>query len=190
MSHQPPLDEIDAVFEGELTIPPGSVFEACEFRRIDLQSAVLTGVRFIDCRFEQGSLAGAILDGAVLQDVHFDGTKLLGIDWTQARRLSDLQFNACRLDDTAWMGLELSGTRFEDCSLRNALFTEARLTGVSFRGADLTDARFAGALLTAADARDSTGLDVALDPDRIRGLRVDPATALELARRAGLRIGG
>lgn len=176
----------DRDFAGSFALAPGSAFERCTFRGVNLQSADLSRCRFVDCRFEGSNLSVARLAGAVLQDVAFRDCKLTGVDWAVAQRLACLAFESCVLDECAFVKLDLRDVVFRRCRLRGAVFAETDLSGADFRESDLTGAQFLRTRLAGADLRGARGYVIHPGENDVKGLRASMPDAAGLVTALGV----
>lgn len=162
-----------------------ALFSGCLFAGSRLRRAHFTDVVFRNC-----DLSNADWSGCSFQRVEWVDCKLLGAD------LSSGTWHDVRLVRPAAPYLALSGGRlrrvaFEEATLRGAAFADCRFEAVDFRGCDLTEAEFAGTRLGGVSLADSQigGLRVrAVASPELRGVRVSPAQACELARLLGVEI--
>jgi uncharacterized protein YjbI with pentapeptide repeats len=179
---------VDRRLEGAVEVVPTSTFERCTFRSVNLQGADLARCRFVACQFASCNLSVARVDGALLQDVAFVESKLAGLDWTTARRVSVVSFEQCVLDRCAFLAMDLRKTVMRGCRAHEAVFAEADLSGADLRDADLTGAHFARTKLTKADLRGARGY--AIDPreNDVAGLRVSMPDAVALLAALGVDV--
>jgi fluoroquinolone resistance protein len=173
-------------FTGNVHVAPGSAFERCTFRSANLQSADLARCRFLDCRFAGSNLSVARVAGAVFQDASFRDCKLTGIDWAVAQRIACLTFEACVLDECAFVNLDLRDAVFRRCRLRDAVFADIDLSGADFREAELTGAQFLRTKLVGADLRGARGYVIHPAENDVKGLRASMPDAAGLVTALGV----
>lgn len=173
-------------FTGGVRVTPGSAFERCAFRGATLQSADLSRCRFVECRFDGSNLSVARVAGAVFQDVAFRDCKLAGVDWAVAQRFSCVAFEACVLDECAFVKLDLRAATFRRCRLRDAVFAESDLSGADFRESDLAGAQFLRTKLTGADLRGARGYVIHPTENDVKGLRASMPDAAGLVTALGV----
>ena len=178
----------DVALSGTLTVEPGTAFERCTFRGVNLQEADLSRCRFVECRFDACNLSVASVTECVLQDVRFRDCKLAGIDWSGTRRFSVVAFEACVLDQCAFMGMDLKKAVLRDCRLREVVFAETDLSEADVRAADLTGARFSGTKLAKADLRGAHGYVIHPLENGVAGLRVSMPDAVGLVTGLGVEV--
>jgi fluoroquinolone resistance protein len=185
----------DATFRG-LALQGASIrgkdFEACRFNGCSFQEAQLWGCTFRDSSFVDCNLAAIRVTNSQFVDVVFQGSKLTGVNWTEAHWSpigSPMVFEAqCVLDYSVFLGLKLKHAVFRDCSAREVDFSEADLEGADFSGTDLSGARFNHTNLT--NARLETAFAYSIDPanNQLHGTRVALPEAASLLRHLGLQI--
>lgn len=178
----------DQTLSGDAALQPGTAFERCTFRGVNLQEADLSRCRFVECRFDACNLSVAKLTECVLQDVRFRDSKLAGIDWSATRRFSVVAFEACVLDQCAFVGMDLRKAVLRDCRLREAVFAETDLSEADLRAADLTGARFSGTKLAKADLRGARGYVIHPLENGVAGLRVSMPDAAGLLTGLGVEV--
>lgn len=140
-------------------------FYLCTFVNVDFSQSTLRHCTFDGCTFVNGNLSLSKLYNTTWRDVTFEGTKLMGVDWTLARRLTfSVVFERCVLSYSSFLGLRLKRTPFRECVLEEVDFTEADLTDASFPGSRLSGSTFVDTNLTRADLSEAT--DYAIDPRR------------------------
>lgn len=86
----------------------------------------------------------------VLEGGDYSGTKLMGIDLSDAR-VSDVSFAGAKMDIAVLDNARLENVNFDGADLSGATFVNAHLSNVSFKGTDLMGAVFDGAILTGSD---------------------------------------
>ena len=187
----PPPDPVHTDFEfGEVAaLLPGTEFERCTFRGTRLQEADLADCRFVDCVFEGANLSLARMDDCTFQGVTFRSSKLVGVDWTAARRLTAVRFETCDVTRSAFVGLDLRRLVMTRCRARETIFSEADLSDADLSGTDFEGASFGGARLPRADLRDATGYALSPALNDLRGARVSLPEAAALLEALGIRVG-
>jgi len=160
----------------------GGVMERSQWRRCTFDRVTFSGVnlsmgRVVDTRFAD----------CVIRDSKAQAFSWVGL---RASGLADqaISFEGCRLDYGSFMGIDGRGLRFTGCSLVDADFAEADLREVEFIDCDLSGARFAEADLRGALFRDVRGIGLDVREARTHGMRVDPATAIDLVTALGIEI--
>lgn len=165
-------------------------FYRCTFQRCQLQESRWKQSKLEACVFSACDLSRAELQQTALRDVRFEGSKLMGIDWTNVSPNPELAFDNCVLRYTSFVGLSLRRTAFLRCSALEANFFDLDLTEADFSGTDLTGSNFRGCNLTKTDF--STAVGAFLDPanNRVKATHVPVETAVLLAQSLGMRVSG
>lgn len=184
----PSLVAEDARLTGPVAIDAPTSFERCVFAGANLQSADLTGCRFVECRFEGSNLSVARVPGCVLQDVTFRDSKLVGIDWTVAARFSVVAFERCVLDHCAFVKMDLRKCVLRGSRLRDAVFADTDLSEADLRDTDLAGARFTGTKLVKADLRGARNYVIHPVLNQVTGLRASMPDAVGLVAGLGVEI--
>lgn len=138
-------------------------FYDCDFIQSDFSEALVKNCRFENCRFLASDLSLAKFPGSLLLGISFENSKLIGIDWTEARKPLEIGFKKCLLDDSVFWDLDLRKIEIINSRARNAIFSGANLSRASFSGTDLTGARFQSSDLSFADF--SAALNYSINPN-------------------------
>ena len=179
---------VDRTFTGALAVEAGTTFERCAFDGVNLQAADLSRCRFLECRFASSNLSVARVAAAVFRDAAFRDSKLSGIDWTCAARMSVVAFEKCVLDQCAFVGMDLRKIVLRGCRLREAVFADANLGEADLRDADLTGAQFAKTKLVKADLRGARGYVIDPHENDVAGMRASMPDAAALVVALGVDV--
>jgi uncharacterized protein YjbI with pentapeptide repeats len=87
-----------------------------------------------------------------LERVAVSDTRMTGLACTDGM-LSDVTFDACKIDLTNWRFTRFDVVSFDRCNLSGADFGEADLRGASFTDCDLSGAQFSNARMAGARFR-------------------------------------
>ncbi|MDD3925770.1 MAG: pentapeptide repeat-containing protein [bacterium] len=133
----------------------GKEFYKCSFGNCNLNEAKLEDCTFEDCNFNNCNMSVVKLTMSKFTDVRFYESKLLGVNWTEAKALSRLEFRKCKLNHSAFFGLSLRSIVIEECIANEVDFMDTNLCrsnctmtdfqGSKFRNTDLSFADFTGA---------------------------------------------
>lgn len=170
----------------------GKDFDGCRFERCSLQEAELVGCSFRDPSFAECNLSVMRVTNSRFLGAHFSGSKVSGIDWTQAQwgTIGDpVCFeDQCVLDYSVFLGLKLRNARFRYCSAHEVDFTEADLTESDFSGTDLEGARFNHTNLTRASMESAYNYSIDPANNVVTGMRVSLPEASSFLRHLDLSI--
>lgn len=163
---------VDKVFEkqafGDLA-KQGEVFEGCRFVQCNLAQADLSGLMFRECTFEQCDMGLVKLIDTGLQEVAFIDCKLLGVQFSDCRKLLlEMSFKRCMMKLSVFLKLDLKNTVFDNCEMQEADFTEANLTGSRFDNCDLRLTIFFHTNLEKADFRTAVNFSIPPESNRLR----------------------
>lgn len=156
------------------------VFEACSFLEVRFEKC-----RFVQCSFQNCDLSVIHVPGSSFTAVRFVGSKLIGVDWTQAHwpaeRLDGaLGFERCALSHSTFIGLSMPRLQVRDCEAVDVDFREARLTGADFRGTNLTESLFLGTDLTGADFSQARDYRIDVRQNVVKGAKFALPEAVSL----------
>ena len=172
----------------ELKFAPEDSFEDCEYKDIDFALYELKSVTFYRCKFINCNLANQSLVNASFKEPIFDSCKLLGVNWSELKRLDQPKFLNSKLDLGIFHRLKLKKAEFVHCSVKDVDFSEADLSSALFTESTLTNSNFDGAIITETDFRSSR--DYYIDPRRtkIKGAKFSYPEALSLITALGAEV--
>ncbi|RDD30055.1 hypothetical protein CR161_04645 [Prosthecochloris sp. ZM] len=152
--------------------PLHGTYEECRFIHCNLNTTDLSGITFRNCSFESCDLSLARLRDTGFQDVHFLNCKLLGLNFSECRKLLlECRFESCMLKLSVFHQLDLRTTSFNDCNLQETDFTAADLSAAVFANCDLMRATFERTNLEKADFRSAFNYIINPENNRIRKAR-------------------
>ncbi|MBN9661470.1 MAG: DinB family protein [Acidobacteria bacterium] len=160
----------------------GSVVELTNFAGAEFESIVLKDVRLLNCDLAHLKVQRMVLERVEIVDCRLMGFSAESLD---ARDLliqnSDVRYASLH---GAWLrNCELEGSKWQEADLRSA-----DLSGTVIRRCDLDRADLRDAKLLDTDFRTSQLEGMQVDTKDLRGAIVEPAQAMILAQRMGLRI--
>ncbi len=117
-------------------------FEDCTFDHGELRGRDLRGAKFLDCTFTTCDLVVAKVIDCTFSRVRFQECRLSGINWSGSRKLENVAFHDCQLNDGSFLGLRLEACEFIKCLANGTSFRDANLAKAKFRDSDLTMAEF------------------------------------------------
>lgn len=135
-------------------------FESCQFKQCIFDEATLLNCKFTDCEFMHCSLNTVTIKGSMWNNVTFDNSKVMGVNWTQARwpqihLASPLQFFSCNISHSSFFGLALAAINIQDCKAHNCDFREADLSSSNLTNNDFYQSLFNKTNLAHADFSDA-----------------------------------
>jgi uncharacterized protein YjbI with pentapeptide repeats len=147
----------------------GVVFEECRFIQCNFAEADFSSLIFRECRFELCDLTLLKLSGTGLQEVRFIDCKLLGVQFSECRKLLlGVSFERCMLKLSVFLKLDLKNTSFNDCDLQEADFTGANLSGSVFGNCDFRQALFYHTNLEKSDFRTAFNFSISPESNRLK----------------------
>jgi uncharacterized protein YjbI with pentapeptide repeats len=165
-------------------------FVRCTFRTLLLQESRWQRTRLEDCVFDGCDLTRMQPKQLALRGVELIGCRLIGVDWTDIAANPTVAFDGCNLQYASFVNVNLTATRIVRCRAIEVSFLEARLADADFTGSDLSGSTFDQCDLRKADFRGTQGLFIDPAKNRLKGARIDIATAVLLATSFGLRVSG
>ena len=169
---QPQTHYSDQVFEKAHLEQPkiaSSEFHDCTFIGCSFTESVFDSCRFVNCIFKHCDLSLVQVPNSVFSATKMEGSKIIGVDWTQAdwssTKLGDpIGFTKCDISHSTFIGLNLKNFHITECIAKDVDFREADLTEAVFTGTDLSESLFNGTNLTEADLSRSRNYHI--DPGR------------------------
>lgn len=161
--------------------------EQARLQKVNVGSTIFTALRMADVRLTNCDLAAARWHGAQWRRVLVEDSRLLGWQGIEAD-LQDVHFKGCNLESALFRVAKCQRVLFEDCTLKEADFYEADLTKVRFRNCDLRGASLLKAKLNGTDLRTCQLEGIALSPDGLSGLIIEPPQAVDVIRATGVVV--
>ncbi|MFP2925687.1 pentapeptide repeat-containing protein [Pyxidicoccus sp. 3LG] len=168
----------------------GKELYRCTFENCNLQESRWKESKLESCVFRGCDLTRAQLASAALRGVRFEGSKLMGIDWSDVSPNLEVEFEDCNLRYASFVGLSLRRTVFARCSALEANFLDVDLSEADFSGTDLSGSTLRGCTLTRTDFRSATGVFIDPARNRAKGALVPVEAAVLLAQSLGLVVAG
>jgi uncharacterized protein YjbI with pentapeptide repeats len=126
-------------------------FEQCEFNACSFIECRFEKCRFLNCTFNSCVVSAVDLTNSRFIDPKFAKSKVLGIDWTKTKEISEPAFNECQINYSSFKMLKIPRTKIIKCEAKEADFTETDLTDGDFKNTDFEHSRFFKTNLTRAD---------------------------------------
>jgi len=168
-------------------------FADCSFARCDFSGTRFINCRFIDCHFEDCDLSLARLPNSVFSTVTFHGSRLLGIDWTEAnwtasRLGKPLSFDNCNLSHSTFIGLSLPGLRLAACQARDVDFRESDLSRAELSDTDFIESIFLATNLSGANLSSARNYAITPEENKLAGTRFSLPEAISLLHNMNIRL--
>lgn len=140
----------------------------------------------------QGLAPGEVLDGVEFEGCRFVDCTALAVAWTRAAGAAlsarPWDFDRCRLDLGSFQEGAIAGSRLIACSLREVDLSATDAQRVDFAGSDLAGAVFVDTDLRGASLVGAEGYTFDPAQNRVRGLRVETASAVGLLAAMGMVV--
>ena len=170
-------------------------FEECVFRRCAFPGTMFRSCDFTSCLFLRCDLGLVRLLNSSFSGCRFEDSKLLGINWTEARWAASklwrpVHFFRCVLDHSTFLGLDLTEVHIEECVAHDVDFRDSNLTRALFRGTDLDGSLFANTDLTEADLSAARNYRIRSAENRLRGTKFSMPEAMSLLEGLDIDLAG
>lgn len=141
-------------------------FYKCEFVSCIFVKSVFDKCVFEKCEFRNCDLSVVDFAESALIDAEFTDSKLIGIDWTKARKPIYIDFLKCVLNDSSFYKLDLRSRKIESCTAHNVDFEEINLSKAICSRTDFLGSKFNGADLSEADFTEA--VNYSIDPNNTK----------------------
>jgi fluoroquinolone resistance protein len=117
-------------------------FEDCEFSNCSFIECKFEMSKFLNCVFRECILSAVNPVDCRFNEVKFFGSKVIGMDWTKAHKVRDLEFVQSQINYSNFRFLVLPKIKISQCEAKEVDFIEADLSGADFQDTDLEKSRF------------------------------------------------
>jgi fluoroquinolone resistance protein len=200
ISHQTQLADrfVDDLIEGkvirDLDFRGGEisekVFRDCTFTNVIFAEVRLRECRFEDCVVSLSDWTMAKVFGTGMRSVKFEGSKLMGIDWSDGHRSLDASFKECVLDYCSFVRIDLRKSVFKDCRMIEVNFSEANLTETDFSGSNLDRSQFHQTNLSRANLAGATNVRLNPTENKVKGATLSLDAAISIVTTMGMHVSG
>jgi uncharacterized protein YjbI with pentapeptide repeats len=166
------------------------VFRDCTFTNVIFAEARLRECRFEDCVVSLSDWTMAKVYGTAMRGVKFEGSKLMGIDWSDGHRSLDASFKECVLDYCSFVQIDLRKSVFKDCRMLEVNFTEANLTEADFSGSNLDRCQFHQTNLSRANLAGATNVRLNPAENKVKGATISLDAAIGVVTSMGIQVSG
>lgn len=143
-------------------------FYKCSFDKCNLSKVKFENCRFEDCDFNNCDLSLAKFNTSEFIDVRFYESKMLGINWTEARSPLRAAFRKCKLNHSTFFGLNLRQVIIEECLANEVDFTDASLFKTNCSMTDFLGSKFKNTDLSYADFTKAKNYDINPNYNKIK----------------------
>jgi fluoroquinolone resistance protein len=166
------------------------VFRDCTFTNVIFAEARLRECRFEDCVVGLSDWTMTKVYGTAMRGVKFEGSKLMGIDWSDGHRSLDATFKECVLDYCSFVQIDLRKSVFKDCRMLEVNFTEANLTEADFSGSNLDRCQFHQTNLSRANLAGATNVRLNPTENKVKGATISLDAAIGVVTAMGIHVSG
>ena len=126
-------------------------FEECVFSNCSFVECKFEKSRFLNCTFNQCILSAVVPMDCRFNEAKFKECKVLGLDWTKAQKVDELEFHQSQINYSNFKLMSLPKIKIVKCEAKEVDFTETDLSQGVFRGTDFEKSRFFKTNLSQAD---------------------------------------
>ena len=155
-------------------------FEECQFDACSFIDCRLDKCKFLNCKFNECILSAVVPMDCHFVEVKFSRCKAIGIDWTKAHKIEDLEFNECKINYSNFKLLKLPKIKIVKCEAREVDFIETDMSDGDFKHTDFEKSRFFKTDLTRADFTATVNYAIDVSTNTIKKARFSLPEALSL----------
>ena len=161
-------------------------YHECIFTRITFHGA-MNKMEFSDVIFDHCDLSNIKMTECNFRRVTFKYCRLTGCDMSGSQ-FRDTMFSFCR----GWY-INLSASRFHGSSFSECIFTEGSFSMVKFKNlkienCDLSGTEWLDTKMKDLDFSDSIIDGIAVTPENLKGITVNPEQAVNMAKLLGIQV--
>jgi fluoroquinolone resistance protein len=156
------------------------VFEECEFTTSSFTDCKFQKCKFLNCIFTDCILSAVIPMDSRFNEVNFIKCKAVGIDWTKAEQVRDINFTESQVNYSSFKLLKVSKIKMVKCEAREVDFTETDLSRGDFRNTDFEKSQFLKTNLSYADFSGAKNYDIDARNNTIKQTHFSLPEALSL----------
>jgi fluoroquinolone resistance protein len=160
----------------------GIEFEGCEFHGCSFIECKFEKCKFIECRFQDCILSAVSPLESRFRVVKYAKCKVIGMDWTKAAEISDLDFNECQINYSNFRMLEIPMTKIVKCEAKEVDFIETDLSKGDFQNTDFEKSRFFKTNLTNANFKGAVNYNIDIHNNQIKKARFSLPEAINLLK--------
>ena len=155
-------------------------FYKCSFENVDFSKTLFNSCRFEECSFLQCNLSLVKVTDTSFIDVEFSNCKMIGIDWTEAIKPLSFAFDACKLNSSIFIEMDIRNTKMTNCEIHDIDFDSANLTKVQLNNSDLKGCKFLNTDLSFADLSGAINYDINPNRNKLKKTKFTLPEALSL----------
>jgi len=156
------------------------VFDECEFIDCLFIGCKFEKCRLLNCKFEKCDLSNIVPMNSEFREVKFTNCKTIGIDWTRAGKLKELQFSECLVNYSNFRLLKLPKTVIKKCEVKDVDFIETNLKDSNLSRSDFENSIFFKSDLSGVDFSHATNYTIDVNNNILKKTRFSLPEALSL----------
>ena len=156
------------------------VFDECQFIDCLFMGCKFEKCRLLNCRFEKCDLSNVVPMNSEFREVKFTYCKAIGIDWTRAGKIKELNFSECLINYSNFRLLKLPKTVMKKCEVKDADFIETDLKGSNLTGSNFENSIFFKTDLSEVDFTRATNYTIDVNSNTLKKTRFSLPEALSL----------
>ena len=156
------------------------VFDECVFVDCLFIGCTLEKCRLLNCTFEKCDLSNIIPMNSEFREVQFTNCKVIGIDWTRAGKIKELNFSECLVNYSNFRLLKLPKTVIKKCEAKDTDFIETDLKNSNLTGSDFENSIFFKTDLSGVDFTRATNYTIDVNNNTLKKTRFSLPEALSL----------
>ena len=156
------------------------VFDECEFTDCILIGCKFEKCRFLNCKFEKCDLSNIVPMNSEFREVKFSNCKAIGIDWTRAEKIKELNYSECLVNYSNFRLLKLPKTIIRKCEVKDVDFIETDLKDSNLADSDFENSIFFKTNLSGVDFTHATNYAIDVNNNTLKKTRFSLPEALSL----------
>lgn len=135
-------------------------FYLCNFEKSNFYKTNFINCRFEECKFINCDLSLIKINQSEFINISFEECKMLGINWTEAKNITRLNFLKSKLNHSSFYGMKLKDLIIEDCISQEVDFVNAVIQKAILCNTDLTDSKFNNTDLSGVDLSNAKNYNI------------------------------
>lgn len=156
------------------------VFDECEFIDCVFIGCKFEKCRLLNCKFEKCDLSNIVPMNSEFREVKFTNCKAIGIDWTRASKIKELNFSECLVNYSNFRLLKLPKTIMKKCEAKDTDFIETDLKGSNLTDSDFENSIFFKTNLSGVNFTRATNYTIDVNNNTLKKTRFSLPEALSL----------
>ncbi|MBN2075640.1 MAG: pentapeptide repeat-containing protein [Dehalococcoidales bacterium] len=156
------------------------VFDECEFTDCLFIGCKLEKCRLLNCKFDKCDLSNIIPMNSEFREVKFTNCKTIGIDWTRAGKIKELNFSECLINYSNFRLLKLPKTVIKKCEVKEVDFIETDLKDSNLASSDFENSVFFKTNLSGVNFSHATNYTIDVNNNTLKKTRFSLPEALSL----------